>query len=136
METDKIAVNNYVHLQAAGALEICRVLGVGDQITVASINDPFANLQLQPAEVAPIPLTDLWLLELNFTQAPGDQNFAIPTQKKFTRNGITVSLQPTDADVEEITISSEANNNSQTIKYVHELQNYVTSHTSEVLSLP
>lgn len=84
MEIEQIQKNNYVHIQLAGALEICLVVGVNDQVTVTSINDPFENLQFDPSDILPIPLTEFWLKELAFevvTDAAAAENAA----KTFVR---------------------------------------------------
>ena len=130
MEIEQIQKNNYVHIQPAGSLEVCQVIGVHNQVTVASINLPFENLQFDPADIIPIPLTEFWLKELNFEEVTGN-----PAQgKAFVRNGVTVTLPTTPGEA--MQVSQSGTTGAETISHVHQLQNYYTAQTGETVSLP
>jgi hypothetical protein len=136
MELTKIQKDNYVHIQPAGALEICRVVGIGSEVTVASINDPFVNLQFSEDGIIPIALTEFWLKELSFVNATEDKGFAIPVFKAYTRNGVTVKFEQAADGSSEIYVRTNEGEGAERISYVHELQNFYTLKTSETLSLP
>jgi hypothetical protein len=125
MEINQIQKGNYVHIQPAGSLEICQVIGVHEQVIVASINDPFENLHFDPTDIIPIPLTALWIKELGFEEVTGASN-------TFGHNGVTV--KGLEKDVFEV--SKNGDSDTAAVTYVHELQNYYTGITGEAVSLP
>jgi hypothetical protein len=134
MEIEQVQKNNYVNIQLAGALEICQVVGVHDQVTVASINDPFENLQFNLSDIKPIQLTEFWLKELGFEQSTGAS--VMSNEKVFARNGVIVTCQKLQDDKHMINVKQEGQENGLTISHVHELQNYYTAVKEEVISLP
>ena len=125
MEINQIQKGNYVHIQPAGSLEICQVIGVHEQVIVASINDPFENLHFDPADIIPIPLTALWLKELGFEEVGGEGH-------TFGHNGVTVKGQEKDV----FEVSKNGYSDTTAVTCVHELQNYYTDVTGETVSLP
>lgn len=125
MEINQIQKSNYVHIQPAGSLEICQVIGVHEQVIVASINDPFENLHFNPADIIPIPLTALWLKELGFEEVTSASH-------TFERNSVTVKGQEKDV----FKVSKNGDSDTTAVTYVHELQNYYTEVTGETVSLP
>jgi len=135
MEIEQIQKNNYVHIQLAGALEICQVVGVHDQVTVASINDPFENLQFDPADILPIQLTEFWLKELDFEQIT-DASVSGNAVKTFVRNGVMVTCEKVQEGKHHIQVKQDGQENGVTISHVHELQNFYAAVKDEVISLP
>jgi hypothetical protein len=135
MEIKQVQKNNYVHIQLAGALEICQVVGVNDKVTVASINDPFENLQFDPLSILPISLTEFWIKELSFEEVT-DSSITGDTKKTFVRNGVLVSLQKDEQGKNIIYAKQNGQQSSETIEYVHELQNYYMALKNEAISLP
>jgi len=135
MEINQVQKNNYVHIQLAGALEICQVVGVHDQVTVASINDPFENLQFAPSDILPIPLTEFWLKELGF-EAVTDAAVTSGASKTFVHNGIVVTCEKVQDGKHNIQVKQDGQENAVTITSVHELQNYYAAVKDEVISLP
>lgn len=134
MKTEQFQKGNYVHIQLAGALEICQVIGVHDQVTVASINDPFENLQFDLADLQPIPLTEFWLKELSFDEVKDGS--AADSAKTFERNGIVVTCQKTDGEKSVIRVGQHGQEVLETIQSVHQLQNFYMAAKSELINLP
>ena len=135
MEIKQVQKNNYVHIQLAGALEICQVVGVNHQVTVVSINDPFENLQFDPSAILPIPLTEFWIKELSFEEIT-DLSTTGDAEKTFERNGIIVTCEKAQEGRHNIQVKQNGQANRVTISHVHELQNYYTAVKDEVISLP
>lgn len=135
MEINQVQKNNYVHIQLAGALEICQVVGVQNQVTVASINDPFENLHFDPSDILPILLTSFWLKELGFEEVT-DAAVASDAAKIFVHNGIIVTCEKVQDGKHNIQVKQDGQENALTITYVHELQNYYAAVKDEVINLP
>lgn len=133
MEIEQLQKSNYVHIQLAGALEICQVVGVHDQVTVASINHPFENLHFDIADIKPIPLTEFWLKEFSFEETGTP---ATNSGKTFARNGVVVTCEKTQDNKHHIEVKQEGQESTISINFVHELQNYFAAVNEEEISLP